>query len=200
MIGRNGVCASAYFVLALTVAGPATAQTTEFHCPPDGTTVDYSDGVQVVWEKREGDFCKGRFVQGGTATAFNWYAPSFGLEAAGPRQPRGQALVAQFKPGRIWPLTVGKKVTGRYEGVSGSGDPPRGVWDHAVTIEKYEKITTKAGTFDVFVIVHEDVAVSHSYRYVERVWYAPVPGFNVKSTATNSAGLERAREAVSIRK
>jgi hypothetical protein len=186
--------------LTLMVAMPAAAQTSEFHCPPDGTIVEYADGARTIWDKREGEVCKGRFSSGGTTSAFNWYAPAFGLEGEGPRFARGQALVAQFKPGRIWPLTVGKKVTGRYEGVSGSGDPPRGVWDHTVTIEAYEKVTTKAGTFDTFVVSHEDLAISHSYKYVERSWYAPVPGVTIKSAVTSSAGLSRTREAVSIGK
>jgi hypothetical protein len=186
---------------AILCAAPATAQTAEFKCPAEGTVVEFSDGFQSIWEKTEANFCSGRFVSGTSTGVFNWYAPALGLEAAGPRLARTQGLVAQFKPAQIWPLSVGKKIVGRYEGVSGSGDPPRGVWEHTVTIDKYEKITTKAGTFDVFVVTHVDLAISHNYRYTERAWYAPGPGLTVRSAvSTSTGGGERSREAVSIRR
>ena len=40
----------------------------------------------------------------------------------------------------------------RYDGSSGSGGSFQGTWYDTVTADGYEKVTTKVGTFDAFVV------------------------------------------------
>jgi hypothetical protein len=172
--------------------GTAAAQTAEFKCAQPGTVVDFSDGTRMTWQGPEGNHCKLMMKQPSKdELPFSWYAPTLTVPAN-----RSQAFADQVKPWTLWPLSVGKKLTGRFQGEGQTGP---GTWDEKITVDAYEKLTTRAGTFDVFVVTHQEEAFSHKYRSTLRQWYAPALGAAVKFTFTDNQGANRAAEATAIR-
>jgi hypothetical protein len=125
---------------------------------------------------------------------FDWYAPS-AVFRAGASQPWSD----QLKPGTLWPLQVGKVVSGTYKG-AGADPNFQGIWKHTLTVEKYEKVTVKAGTFDTFVVTFDQEGVTHSLRSKLRQWYAPEPGVTIKYEFYEERGPSESSEAVSIGK
>jgi hypothetical protein len=173
----------------------ALAQTAEFKCPKPGTVVETSDGQRTTWQSAEANYCK--ILQkpaSGEEFAAIWYAPTIGLRAN-----QSQAFADQLKPWTLWPLSVGKKITGRFDGVGSNPGFGAGTWVDTITVDGYEKVTTKAGTFDVFIVTRAEEALSHRYRSTARSWYAPALGVVVKLTFTDNQGASRAAEAVAIR-
>jgi hypothetical protein len=164
-------------------------------CPPPGTVVEFSDSQRTTWLAQEAKFCrlqqKGR---DGQETARNWYAPTAILSASGT-----QTWADQVKPWTLWPLAVGKKITARYDGPSTTASYS-GSWSQTITVEKYEKITTKAGTFDTFVVLSEQDGISHRFKSSFRQWYAPEAGVTVKFDYSDSGGAKVIGEATSIKR
>ena len=183
----GGVCHCVRLCVGL---GPISG----FQVRQNGTVVDYSDGSQTTWQAQHGNTCLTRNKSPtGDEVATTFYAPTLSLRAD-----RSQAFAQQVKSSTLWPLTVGKKLTGRYEGV-GTDSTGTGSWSETVTVDSYEKLTTKAGTFDVFVITRKEDALSSTFKSTLRQWYAPALGVTVKFTFVNNSGANRAAEAVSIR-
>jgi hypothetical protein len=59
-------------------------------------------------------------------------------------------------------------------------------------------VTTKAGTFDIFLVVSQSDAIGRSFKQTIRHWYAPEPGVTVKiETIANLNTI--AGEAVAIK-
>jgi hypothetical protein len=175
------------------VAPAAMAQTAEFKCAQPGTVVEFSDGTRTTWQGPEGNHCKVLTKQpSGDERLTNWYAPTLAVPAN-----RSQAFADQVKPWTLWPLSVGKKITGRFDGEGTTGP---GSWSETITVDSYEKLTTRAGTFDVFLVTHQEEAISHKYRSTLRQWYAPALGVAVKFTAKlreviSKGGFTRIRRA-----
>jgi hypothetical protein len=186
-VGVIGLVASALF------GSGAMAQTAEFKCPKPGTVVEFSDGARSTWQGAEGNYCKvlAKPASGDEFAAI-WYTPTVVVRAA-----KSTAYVDQIKPWTLWPLSVGKKITGRFDG-TGSNPSYTGSWINTITVDSYEKLTTKAGTFDVFLVTRTEEALSHSYRSTFRQWYAHALGAVVKFTFTDSQGVNRAAEATAI--
>jgi hypothetical protein len=182
-------------MVAVAVVAPAAmAQTAEFKCAQPGTVVEFANDTRTTWQGVEGNHCKTLTQEASKeAIAYNWYAPALLLRAD-----RSQAFADQIKPWTLWPLSVGKKITGRFDG-TGSNPSYTGSWLDTVTVDSYEKLTTRAGVFDVFVVTHKQDAFSHTYHSIYRQWYAPALGAVVKFTFTDSQGQNRASEAVAIR-
>ena len=182
-------------VIGLLISCEAAAQTAEFKCPTPGTVVEFSDGQRTTWIGREGNFCrlqqKGR---DGAETLRNWFAPAALLNASG-----SQTWADQLKPSTLWPLAVGKKIAGRYDG---PGNTPgfTGSWQQSITVEKFERITVKAGTFDTFVVAFEQDGISHRFKGTFRQWYAPEPGVTVKFEYNDSQPVKLSGEATSIKR
>ena len=80
----------------------------------------------------------------------------------------------------------------------GSNQNFTGSWKHVLTIERYERVATRAGTFDAFVVSFEQDGISHRYKGTFRQWYAPAPGVTVKFDLADSDGSNLSAEAVSI--
>ena len=112
-----------------------------------------------------------------------------------------QAFADAIKASTLWPLSVGKKVVGRYDGAGGGSGAGYGTgsWIDTLTVDAYEKLTTKAGTFDVFVVTRQEESLSGKYRSTQRNWYTPQLGVSVKTTFTDNNGASRSSEAVAIR-
>jgi len=175
-------------------ASAAWGQSADFKCAKDGTVVEYSDGSRATWVARQGSTCMVKNLSTtGEETNNLFYAPTLSLRAE-----RSQAFAEKIKSSSLWPLTVGKKLTGRYEGV-GDNTTGTGSWNETITVDSYEKVTTKAGTFDVFVVTRKEDSLSSNYKSTARSWYAPTLGVTVKFTFVNNNGTNRAAEAVSIR-
>ena len=96
-------------------------------------------------------------------------------------------------------MSVGKKITGRFDGVGSNPGFGTGSWIDTITVDSYEKLATKAGTFDVFLVTRTEEAISHKYRSTFRQWYAPALGAAVKFTFTDNQGANRAGEATAVR-
>jgi hypothetical protein len=173
--------------------GAATAQDSPVKCPKPGATFQYSDGSSATWTGPEGNYCKykytGRAPNNHVSTTA-WFAPTMtaSLEQA-------QSYAKQLKPEQLWPLEVGKKVVGRYDGAGAQG---QGSWQNTITVKGYEKVTTKAGTLDAFVVTKVEEGLSNKYRST-KVWYAPELAVTVKFTFSTSSGTNLSGELVSIK-
>lgn len=172
----------------------AAAQTAEFKCPKPGTTTEQADGGRVVWQGQEGNYCT-RHVKTRTGDEYpdRWYAPTLTQ-----RSDRSLAFAEQVKPWTLWPLSIGKKLTARFDGVGSNVGFGSGSWIQTVTVDAYEKVTTKLGTFDVFVVTRNEEAISHRYKSTQRQWYAPALGLPVKTTFTDSQGRNDVYETVKV--
>lgn len=173
----------------------AAAQTAPFKCASPGTKVEYSNGLRTTWESQQGTFCRLRQVQtDGANVEFNWYAPAAVLPANAT-----QTWADQIKPSTLWPLAVGKKISARYDG---PGQDPgfSGSWMFTITIEKYERLTTKAGTFDAFLVVNQSEQIGRTFKTTRRQWYAPDPGVTVKFETIVNGLSQASAEATSIRR
>lgn len=172
----------------------AAAQTAEFKCPKPGTTIETATGERVVWIGQEANYCT-RQVKTRTGDEFpdRWYSPVFSLRAN-----QSQAAADQLKPWTLWPLSVGKKITGRFDGVGSNPGFGQGTWLQTITVDAYEKITTKLGTFDAFVVTRSEEALSHRYRLTHRTWYAPAIGLPIKTTITDNQGRNDTYETVKV--
>lgn len=172
--------------------GAAAAQNVPFKCPKPGATFQYSDGNSATWTGPEGNYCKytGRTPNGNVSTTA-WFAPTMTA-----RLDQAQSYANQLKPEALWPLAIGKKLVGRYDGAGAQG---QGSWQNTITVEGYEKVTTKAGTFDAFVVTKVEEGLSNKYRSSTKVWYAPELAVTVKFTFTNSSGANLSGELVSIK-
>ena len=62
-----------------------------------------------------------------------------------------------------------------------------------------ERVTTKAGTFDAFVVTYRVQGISSSFKSTNKQWYAPVPGVIVKFDYSDSNAQTRRGEAVAIK-
>jgi hypothetical protein len=178
----------------LFASGSAFAQTAEFHCPAP-TTVALSNGAQIMWLAQDGHKCL-RVLQLDTGEKIPqvWYGPTFVGDAN-----QSLAFFEQTRAWTLWPLQVGKKITGRYDGAG--GDPGDwGSWLYTTEVEKYERISTDAGDFDAFVIAQKEEALGDTFKGVSREWYVPALGVSVKTTYSDNQGSDEWQEAVSISK
>ena len=172
----------------------AAAQTAEFKCPKPGTVVEWANGARTTWVGQEGNFCRRQIKdQKGEEYLQNWYAPTFPARAN-----QSQAFVEQVKAWTLWPLSVGKKLTGRFDGVGSNPGFGPGSWHETVVVEAYEKIDTKIGQFDVFRVTRNEEALSHRYQSTYREWYAPALGVSVKVTFTDNQGTNLTFDVVRV--
>jgi len=171
----------------------AMAQTAQFKCPKPNTVVEYADGGVATWQSAGSNYCQIHTKQSnGSEQVSYWFAPTFGI-----RDSSAGSYASQVKPWTFWPLAVGKKFTGQF---SGAGNTPgyQGTWDDTAVVERFEKVVTKAGTFDAFVVTKKEQALSHNYKSTSTAWYAPEPGVIVKYTFTDNQGINRSSEAIAI--
>jgi hypothetical protein len=201
-----------YLLLHLAVAtclSPigAFAQTADFKCPKPGIIVQFTNGQQqtwgrpevISWGSQQTTFCNVQ-TDGQPSSLTNrkaWYAPAAVLDAGGPG-----AYAQQTKIYTIWPLSVGKKVSGRFDGSTGAnfqGGSRQMSSTVTIQVERYEKLTTKAGTFDVFVVSSSHEDISSPFKFFMREWYTPETGIVVKREAHNNTGMVNwSAEAVTV--
>lgn len=83
----------------------------------------------------------------------------------------------------IWPLEVGKSVEfWRYSRDNSSK------WKDSIRVVGVETVELEFGPVEVFKVVNESKAYSHSWRGTFTSWYAPSLGWNVKLVGEPSDG------------
>lgn len=171
------------------------AQTAAFKCPDKGTTfVTRGDGLDTtsVATGQDGNVClsERRDSNGKTMVLREHWAIIGSVDAAGESYARGIDLKS------LWPLKVGKTISGTVNGVGHDGKP----YTTAVTITvaAYEKVTVPAGTFEAFR-VEERKAEDRTPRIR---WWAPALGITIKQTFPDWQDRSRLKvyELVTIKK
>lgn len=174
--------------------GIAWGQTAAFKCPKPGTVVQYEDGSWTEWMAQEANYCRTNSKpRNDEARLMDWYAPMASVPVNASR-----SWLGQVKPQTIWPLAVGKKLSARYDGAATIGSYT-GSWIFTYTVEKYERITTKAGTFDAFLITRLQDRIDGTFKEKWSQWYALEPGITVRYDYWNSQGRTNKGDAVSIK-
>lgn len=158
----------------------------DFHCPPTGTRLSFNNRAPIEIIGQEGFVC---LVKGtnndGSPGVFRMF---LGLSAYSPWQ--------ENHAERLFPFKVGNEVeftsSADSSHVVGSGitSTDRAYYRDNVKVLRQEKLVTKAGTFDTWVI--EDHQISQDRRagaWVTTYWWAPDLGYTVKRTYEVRAGL-----------
>lgn len=180
-------------ILACAMSNAAYAQTAPFKCPKAGTVVEFGDGLRTIWLSAGDNYCLTQTrVPNGNEAKFHWFAPTLIAQDS-----MAGGYGNQLKPWTLWPLAVGKKLSARYDGAGGSAF--QGAWLIEATVDGYERITTKIGTFDTFVVTRKEEALSHSFKSTLRHWYAPELGVVIKYSVSDSQGTNRASDATVMR-
>lgn len=154
---------SVFLAILLLVGGVAresAAQSGEIHCPTPGTRFTFSDGGRIEAVADQGnDICRFRSLK-----TFKPYDRLFGIFVpTGPNANQIRSLA---------PFEVGHKVSFTNSGADVLGGD--GFWFHDVSIERFEKVTTTAGTFGAFVILYDDRSMQSSHGWWQRrFWYSP---------------------------
>lgn len=181
-----------FTVIALN-AVDAIAQSAEFKCPAPGTVVEFSNGQKTLWASQDGNTCRIRSPMmpphQQEVVDKIWYAPA-----------AADASAQKMKASNLWPLAVGKKIQARIDGMTLIPNY-EGSWIMTLTVEKAEKITTKAGTFDTFVVVLQVEGLTRNLiKSTLRQWYAPEPGVVVKMDYSDNRLHKDSGEATVIRR
>ncbi|MPZ29560.1 MAG: hypothetical protein GEV13_00945 [Rhodospirillales bacterium] len=179
------------------VPGAAWGQTAAFKCAKPGTVVQYQDGSWTEWVNQEANYCRVNHKRRNEADPrlSDWYAP---MASVSINSTIDRPWLDQVKPQAIWPLSVGKKLSGRYDGANNTGTS-HGSWTFTFTVEKYERITTKAGTFDTFAITRTQEGIGRPFKEKWTQWYAPEPGVVVRYDYWNNQGRTNKGDAVAIK-
>jgi hypothetical protein len=170
MFGRTALG----LILMLVMAAPATAQTSNAPCPALKTKLRLTDGNTIEAIKDlGGGVC--RFKSQKDGKTFERILGAF--LSNDPNFERTRGLV---------PLEVGKKLEFQVSGADDKGQPTN--WLNTLAVEKYEKTTSPAGTFDAFVILSQTRLFSGGGTWERRFWYAPDVGYVVNSKYTMVQG------------
>ncbi len=185
---HNHLLSFAVAVAALGSAG-AMAQTMGFGCPTPGTKITNSAGATVVMGKQEGFFCKADHSAFGAGEV---YAMLYYFNPTRRRDPSVAKYIDPVAAERIWPLTVGKRYTGK--ATLGGGTY---TLDYAVT--GTETLATPMGPQPTFVVELNESGtdgytakqkwwLSPTFKYVLKGEFSDSRGANVKISTTGIAG------------
>jgi hypothetical protein len=153
------VCGVALFMTVLSVHG----QSMDFDCPRTGTILKFSSGTTTTAVGREGLYCK---MQSSRSGAVDVYALMYLFTDALRKDPASTKYISPIEVERLWPLTVGKKHSGRATLSNGTYH-----LDYVVT--SYEKLETAMGLEDVFVVESQENGVDNNYSAKARWWISP---------------------------
>ena len=143
-------------------AHESAAQSGEVRCPTPGAQLTFSDGSHIEAVSGQGNYVC-RFKSLKTQKTFDRLFGSFL-----PTNPLVEANAEKFRS--LAPFQVGRKITFKNSGASVRGTD--GFWFHEVSIERFETVTTAAGTFSAFVILWNE-QTSGGGRWQSRYWYSP---------------------------
>ena len=167
------------------IASSAARADDQFHCPPPGTVLTYSDGGSMTITGQIGLICQARNGRGP-------YDRLLGIASTG-------SSLAQNGGERLFPWRVGTEFEYDHSADASAhvgGSPPPGaspiVYYHdTVKVVRQEKLVTAAGTFDTFVIEQHEIIKNHDIQgaFLWSVWFAPDLGYCVKQTYEVRMGL-----------
>ena len=128
------------------IAPSAARADDQFHCPPPGTVLTYSEGSSITITDQIGLICQAR-------TSRSLFDRFLGIVSTG-------SSLAQNGGERLFPWRVGTEFeydhgTDAHAHVWGSalpGSSPVIYYHDTVKVARQEKLATAAGTFDTFVI------------------------------------------------
>lgn len=161
-----------------TSARELAAQSGEVRCPPPGTQLTFSLGGRLEAVSDQGNYvCRLRIPH--SQKTFDLMFGAFTATA-----PTVQANAAKLRS--LVPFQVGRKVTFENAGASVRGTD--GFWFHEVSIERFETVTTPAGTYSAFVILWNEQTMGAFGKWQSRYWYAPDVNYTVKFEYTAVRG------------
>jgi uncharacterized protein DUF3108 len=149
----------------------ALAAVVEFHCPAPGTVIKNSSGGQLTFAEANGLRCDYTDETGQKRERYALFADGYGP-------------LARKEIDALWPLKVGKTVSFQVRetiSVNYGGSAPDRQEDFVVN--RQERVTVPAGTFDTFVIdwTEQETGPNPTGALVT-LWYAPGVGYVVKSS------------------
>jgi hypothetical protein len=153
------VCGAALFTTVFSVHG----QSMDLDCPRTGTILKFSSGTTTTAVGREGVYCK---MQSSRSGAVDVYALMYLFTDARRKDPAWAKYISPIEVERLWPLTVGKKHSGR-------ASLANGTFQLDYVVASYEKLETAMGPEDVFVVELQENGVYHNYSAKARWWISP---------------------------
>lgn len=173
--------------VALLIANPALADE-DFHCPKPGTTIvmslDSGKEVSGTFDSQNGMMCRTH----GNGKA---YSSFLGLDAPG----MSGAELSTNHAERLFPLKVGNEIEFKTQLDSSHIDhtvpgTSESYWlANTVKVVRQEKLQTRAGTFDTYVIEwHRQALGRVNGTWLITYWFAPELGYTVKASTETRAG------------
>jgi hypothetical protein len=160
-------------------AHQAAAQSGKVSCPEPGTRLTFSDGARIEAVGDRGNYVC-RFKSLKTRGTFDRLLGSFE-----PTSPLVQPNADKFRS--LIPLEVGRKIKFQTSGAGSRGAD--GFWFQEVSVERFERVVTPAGTFAAFVILYDEQAPQFGHgQWQYRYWYSPEVGHTVKFEFTTFRG------------
>ncbi len=154
-----------------TAARESSAQSGEVHCPPPGTQLTFSDGARIEAVAAQANHVC-RFESLKTHGTFDRL-----LGAFAPTDPFIKANADKFQS--LIPLQVGRRINFQESGAGSYGAD--GIWFIEVSVERFERVTTAAGTFPAFVILFDERSPQFTHgEWQYRYWYSPDVSHTVK--------------------
>jgi len=148
----------------------------EFRCPAAGTTVQTSTGRQYKFTQANGTRCGYVDENGMLHERYALFADASGR-------------MARSEMEGLWPLRVGSKVEFDISEVATGQNPYTGksaprTYHERLEIVQQQSVTVAAGKFDAFVVEwrEKQFSAAGSGEAVITLWYAPQPGYFVKSS------------------
>jgi len=161
-------------IMAMGVAGTASAQTAEFKCPASGTQFTYKAGpaerINTV-TGHDGNVCLVSSISDGKTEALRVH---WGL--VGSVDAQGESFAGGLDLKSLWPLKVGNTTTNSVTVIGRDGKS----YTSTITlvVAAYEKVAVPAGTFYAFRV--EEVKAGSTARNIH--WWMPALAYSVKES------------------
>jgi len=176
-MGRRSLIAG--WLIALATFGgilPGRAEELAFKPPALGTRLYLTTGGYLELDSTDGTVIR---TVGAGYVVQPWFAACF-------EPGRGVEIDNLAAIDALWPLAIGKQAPFRARRQDQE-------WQETLRVVRRETVTVGAGTFDTWVIQHEDQGISNDYHSVADCYYAPELGFTVKMTRRVLAGKSNFR-------
>jgi len=180
---------SCAFVVAGVLAIPPTTAGAdnqgEFHCAKPGTRLVFNNQGFVEFIGQEGFACLVKVPDSKSADGTRTFRVLLGLNS-GP-------LYSENHAERLFPFKVGNEIEFDHPAdsshLSNTTVISSTFYHDTIRVIRQEKLVTKAGTFDTWVVEHhQDMRGKASGTWVWTYWWAPDVGYMVKKTDETRAG------------
>jgi hypothetical protein len=156
----------------------ARGQSMELECPKPGTVLKFKSGSTVRAVGQGGGFCQ---VHSSVNGALDVYALMYSYTDARKKEPAWAKYIDPIQVERLYPLTVGKKHSGR-------ATLPGGTYQLDYVVTSFEKLDTPMGSEDVFVVELLETGVDNSYSAKAKWWISPRYRYLLKFEFRDSRG------------